>query len=103
MVPAYGNVVTTEAVEWSRDYAYSGNAELLFLWALWILVVLALARPQILEPPVIRVLPTRDLMLLVDLSGSMETRDFTNLQGDKVDRLTAVKEVLDDFPDASRR
>ncbi len=75
----------------------TGKPELLFLWALWILIVLALARPQFLEPPVSRVLPTRDLMLLVDLSGSMEARDFTNLQGDKVDRLTAVKEVLDDF------
>lgn len=41
--------------------------------------------------------PTRDLMLLVDLSGSMDTEDFTNSQGRTVDRLTAVKEVLDDF------
>jgi Ca-activated chloride channel family protein len=70
---------------------------LLFNWLLWMLVVLALARPQLLEPPVSRVLPTRDLMLLVDLSGSMETKDFTNSKGDRVDRLTAVKEVLDDF------
>ena len=73
------------------------KSELLFLWLLWILIVLALARPQFLEPPVSRVLATRDLMLLVDLSGSMEAEDFTNSQGDKVDRLTAVKEVLDDF------
>jgi len=35
--------------------------------------------------------------LLVDLSGSMETRDFTNAAGEQVDRLRAVKEVLDDF------
>ncbi len=73
------------------------KAELLFFWVLWILITLALARPQFLEPPVSRILPTRDLMLLVDLSGSMEAEDFTNSQGDKVDRLTAVKEVLDEF------
>jgi len=73
------------------------KSELLYLWVLWILIVLALARPQILEPPITRVLPTRDLMLLVDLSGSMEAQDFTNSQGDRVDRLTAVKDVLDDF------
>jgi len=73
------------------------NSELLFFWILWILITLSLARPQLLEPPVSRILPTRDLMLLVDLSGSMETEDFTNSRGDKVDRLTAVKEVLDDF------
>lgn len=75
----------------------SKKSTLLFMWLLWMLIVLALARPQLLEPPVSRVLPTRDLMLLVDLSGSMETRDFTNREGDTVDRLAAVKEVLDDF------
>jgi len=71
--------------------------QLSIFWVLWVLVVLALARPQYLEPPVSRVLPTRDLMLLVDLSGSMDAQDFTDSHGDRVDRLTAVKEVLDDF------
>jgi Ca-activated chloride channel family protein len=66
-------------------------------WILWSLVMVALARPQFLEPPVSRVVPTRDLMLLVDLSGSMATEDFTNADGQTVDRLAAVKEVLDDF------
>lgn len=71
--------------------------ELLFLWVLWVVLVVAIARPQYLEPPISRVVPTRDLMLLVDLSGSMETEDFTNAQGKTVDRLSAVKEVLDEF------
>ena len=71
--------------------------ELLYLWLLWTVLVVAIARPQYLEPPVSQVVPTRDLMLLVDLSGSMEAEDFTNQQGKKVDRLTAVKEVLDEF------
>ena len=71
--------------------------ELLFLWLLWAILVVAIARPQFLEPPVSRVVPTRDLMLLVDLSGSMETKDFTDAKGETVDRLTAVKEVLDEF------
>jgi len=75
----------------------SRKSELFFLWILWIFMVFALARPQLLEPPVSRILPTRDLMLLVDLSGSMETKDFTDSKGEKVDRLTAVKEVLDEF------
>jgi Ca-activated chloride channel family protein len=71
--------------------------ELLYLWLLWTILVVAIARPQYLEPPVSQVVPTRDLMLLVDLSGSMEAEDFTNQQGKQVDRLTAVKEVLDEF------
>jgi Ca-activated chloride channel family protein len=64
---------------------------------LWVLVLTALARPQWLEPPITRDVPTRDLLLLVDLSGSMRQEDFTNAEGKKVDRLTAVKEVLGDF------
>lgn len=69
----------------------------LFKTLLWLLVLLALARPQWLEPPVVREMPTRDLLLLVDLSSSMSQEDFTDLSGKKVDRLSAVKEVLGDF------
>jgi Ca-activated chloride channel homolog len=67
------------------------------LWLVWFCIVLALARPQWLEKPIIKTLPARDLLLAVELSGSMETQDFTNAAGQRVDRLTAVKEVLDDF------
>ena len=63
----------------------------------WACVVLALARPQWLEPPVSKQVPMRDLLLAVDLSGSMETQDFTDASGKPVQRLTAVKQVLDDF------
>ena len=63
----------------------------------WLLVLSALARPQWLEPPITKELPTRDLLLLIDLSGSMQQEDFTNAAGEKVNRLVAVKEVLGDF------
>lgn len=63
----------------------------------WCLLVLAMARPQYLEPPLEKTVPTRDLLLIVDLSGSMETEDFTDAAGQKAPRLDAVKEVLDDF------
>ena len=66
-------------------------------WTVWLLVLTALTRPQWLEPPIERSIPTRDLLLLVDLSGSMEQKDFTNMSGQSVDRLTAVKEVLGEF------
>jgi Ca-activated chloride channel homolog len=64
---------------------------------LWGAVVLALARPQLMEPPITKEIPVRDLLLAVDLSGSMETRDFQDAAGATVDRLTAVKTVLDGF------
>ena len=68
-----------------------------FLGLTWALVVAALARPQWLEEPIIKELPMRDLLVAVDLSGSMEAEDFTDAEGNNVDRLTAVKQVLDTF------
>jgi Ca-activated chloride channel family protein len=63
----------------------------------WILIVFALARPQWVEEPITKIESGRDLMLAVDLSGSMEARDFTDAQGNRIERLQAVKLVLDDF------
>jgi len=63
----------------------------------WCLIVIALARPQWIQDPIEKTIPTRDLLLAVDLSGSMDTEDFTDPQGNQTDRLTAVKQVLDDF------
>ena len=63
----------------------------------WLLIVAALTRPQWLEDPIIKELPMRDLLVAVDLSGSMEAQDFTDADGNNVDRLTAVKQVLDAF------
>jgi Ca-activated chloride channel family protein len=63
----------------------------------WVLLVLAATRPQWVDDPITQIESARDLMLAVDLSGSMETRDFTDPEGNRVDRLTAVKLVLEDF------
>jgi Ca-activated chloride channel family protein len=64
---------------------------------LWILVLTAMARPQWLEEPIVKTLPTRDLLVAVDLSGSMETEDFSDAKGRRVDRLSAVQGVLHEF------
>jgi Ca-activated chloride channel family protein len=63
----------------------------------WALMVLAVARPVWVEDPIEKVQAARDLMLAVDLSGSMEARDFLDPEGQRLDRLQAVKLVLDDF------
>ncbi|WP_117234010.1 vWA domain-containing protein [Vibrio maerlii] len=63
----------------------------------WVLVVTALAKPTMLGEPQVREKLGRDVMVLVDLSGSMAEQDFTNQAGDKVSRLDAAKEVLEEF------
>ncbi|RMH51878.1 MAG: VWA domain-containing protein [Zetaproteobacteria bacterium] len=63
---------------------------------IWLLLVAATARPQWLGDPVALPVKGRDLMLAVDLSGSMQTMDFT-LNGRRVDRLTAIKAIAGQF------
>ena len=69
------------------------------LWlasAAWILLVTASARPQWLGDLIQVPVSGRDLMLAVDLSGSMRETDFV-LDGHLVDRLTATKRVAGEF------
>jgi len=63
----------------------------------WSLIVLALARPQFVEPPLEKIQPARDLMLALDISQSMETPDFRTPEGRNVRRVDAVKEVVGSF------
>lgn len=63
----------------------------------WVLVLLALARPQFVEPPIEKTEPQRDLMLALDLSQSMDTKDFRDPQGNLQARVEAVKKVVADF------
>src|SRR5262245_29361388 len=63
----------------------------------WALIVLALARPVYVEPPIQKVQPARDLLLALDLSQSMDTHDFRDPSGQLVSRVEAVREVVDEF------
>jgi Ca-activated chloride channel family protein len=73
--------------------------QLLLNVLVWALILLAAARPVFIEKPIERQQPVRDLMLAIDLSQSMETEDFSNANGEKINRLAAVKEVVQGFID----
>ena len=64
---------------------------------IWVCIVLALAKPEFVGPPITHEKSARDLMVAVDLSGSMETRDFVDEKGGQVNRLVALKSVLGEF------
>lgn len=74
-----------------------GVAQGVMVWIAWGLLVVAAARPEWVGEPIEINRSARDLMVAVDLSGSMEVQDFTTEQGEKIDRLTAVKQVLTEF------
>ncbi|WP_395373211.1 vWA domain-containing protein [Marinicella sp. W31] len=63
---------------------------------LWLLLLAAAVRPQWVGEPVAMPIEGRDLMLAIDISGSMEEADMV-INGQRVDRLTAVKAVAGDF------
>ncbi len=97
-VPFFGALKRLTGAE-PRKGASAGRGlwRSLTLLLCWGLALLALMRPQWTLPPVHHEKPARDLLLLVDLSGSMDTTDFTDAAGDRVTRLAAVKQVLGDF------
>ncbi|MCK5835480.1 MAG: VWA domain-containing protein [Lentisphaeria bacterium] len=64
----------------------------------WILMVIALMRPVKLGSEVTKTLTTRDIMVSIDISQSMEQKDFKSSKSDQViERLDAVKEIATDF------
>lgn len=67
----------------------------------WLLLVAAFAKPQWVGPPIVMEKTARDLMLVLDLSGSMSAEDFVVSGAQAQSRLDAAKDVLQDF--AERR
>jgi len=75
------------------------HAQRFLVTFMWICLVLAAAKPQWVGPPIEQQKSGRDLMVAVDLSGSMQARDFTLPDNSVVDRLVAVKYVLAELAD----
>ena len=63
----------------------------------YILVLIALAKPQYIGEPLSKEISQREVLVAIDLSGSMATKDFKDGNGTSIDRLEAVKMVLKNF------
>lgn len=89
-------------VPWFAHVAGTGEGWIKRTWLaviaglIWVLLLLAAARPQWVGE--IETLPVtgRDLLLAVDISGSMDTQDMV-LDGQAVNRLAVVKRVAGEF------
>ncbi len=94
------------------------NLQQLLVIFSWLCIVTAIAKPEMIGAPINQEKSARDLMVAVDLSGSMSVEDFTlpkefktlnsdnassnklsnaEQNNDKVNRLVAVKSVLHNF------
>jgi Ca-activated chloride channel family protein len=63
----------------------------------WLLLVAGLAKPEWVGQPIVRTEAARDIMLALDLSGSMDYHDFPGEDGEVVSRFEAVQRVVDRF------
>ena len=90
------NKYSLRAAVYGKVKSYWKLFLLCLIWGLW---VTALCRPQwVGEPHKVR-LESRDIMLVVDISPSMQEQDFL-YQGKYYSRLAAVKNVVSAFADA---
>lgn len=68
------------------------------LWLFWLCLVVAASRPFWLGEPISRTTSGRDLMLAVDISGSMSQPDMT-IDDRNASRIDVLKIVVEDFID----
>lgn len=81
----------------TNDTLAKKNITIMLLASLaWCLLILATTRPQWIGDPVELPISGRDLMMAVDLSGSMQVEDF-NINDQTVNRLQATKHVASEF------
>ena len=95
-VPHFRDLVQIQAVRSVGTLQRSSSMWFWFGLVIWLLLLAAAARPQWIGEPV--GLPTsgRDLMLAVDISGSMAIPDFS-VNGQETTRLEVVKRAAGDF------
>ncbi|MEC4256618.1 VWA domain-containing protein, partial [Escherichia coli] len=82
-----------EALQLSAPAPQASWRHRLLFWTVWILMIAALARPEYLMPPKTVIKPMRNIVLILDVSGSMEKNDGQNGQT----RLQAVQQTVRTF------
>ncbi len=87
LLAAQSSSVIRSNINWLR---------LIWLWILWIIILMALARPVLIGKPIALPREGRNLLIAVDISASMRQQDML-INNRRVDRLSAVKEVLKTF------
>jgi len=84
------------SIQHSQSFVHKNKWLTILAGIAWCLLIIATARPQWLGERVDIPISGRDLMMAVDLSGSMQAEDF-ELNGQLMNRLQAVKIVAGEF------
>ena len=97
--PFFRRIVTAANVVPGPGSVVLSRSQLQMVTAIvvWCLLILALARPERLGEPVEITKAGRDMVLAIDISGSMDAVDFLTPDGTKIQRLAAVRDVVRSF------
>lgn len=92
-IPFFNDV---RALGWKGDRGSGRALERIIVWIAWFALVSAAARPELIGEAVPLPVGGRDLVLAIDISGSMQQLDFSG-DGRRNTRLGVVKLVAGDF------
>jgi Ca-activated chloride channel family protein len=92
LVSVTGETPSTAATQLNRR-----QIQWILITISYLALVTAIAKPMWVGEPVEQKKSAREIMVALDLSGSMSEQDFTDDKGNKHDRLTVAKEVLNEF------
>ena len=97
--PFFRRIVETAGTEPRAGAVVLSRTRLQMIAAIacWCLVVMALARPDRIGDPVEITRAARDVVLAIDISGSMDTNDFVTPDGKRKQRFAAVRDVVRSF------
>jgi Ca-activated chloride channel family protein len=98
-VPFFDDIVTAAGVEAGEGSVVLKRrlVQTTSMALIWMLIVIGLAKPQQIGEPITRTDAARDVMIAIDLSGSMDYADFPDQSGKSSRRLTVVQRVVDQF------
>ncbi len=99
ILPSFGVLAEASGEEVSSGVQIAGRSIMawIFTYLVWIFLVFAAASPQVVGEPQKQIKTARNFLLNIDISLSMETRDWVNNEGKLVTRWEAVKEVMGEF------
>ena len=97
--PFFRHVVTAAGVEARAGAGVLSRTRLQIIAAIagWCLIVVALAEPERVGAPIEVTRSARDIVLAIDISGSMDKRDFVMPDGTRQQRFAAVRDVVRAF------
>lgn len=95
IVPFFSRIKNIKHTQ--REVSFSSSQAPLWLAVvIWLLLLTAASRPQWMGDPVKVSTSARDVMMAVDISGSMQKQDLV-LNNEPADRLQVIKHIVSEF------